>query len=181
MGEATTTLLHLLGIDGFATTSDDPQKVYEEYRKVEKTLKALKDVENGFKDRLKELAEHKGVLDEKGSYTYTLPNGRWFKKEARTTVSIDKDKVLELDSKKRFSFVKPRFEVTADRDKEGIVDELVEMISRAYDDEIVEIVRDQVICENEIEEAYEKGELTDEDMREIIKRSISYALTKAKE
>jgi len=168
----------LLGIDMNVVNSADSGKVFEEYKKVEELKKELSKSEETLKEKLKELAENQGVLDEKGSYKVELPDGRWFKKEARTSVEIDKDKIRELDEERKFSFVRPKIELITDREKEDLIDKAINIILEETG--ITEIVKEYDIFEDGIEYAYQNGEIDDNDLREIIKQSVSYALTKSK-
>ncbi len=171
------TLLNMLNINPSILNSNDPAQIFNEFTKIEEVINILKDSEKHFKETLKNMAEGAGDKDEKGSFTVRFPDGRWFKKEARTSVSIDTDRVMELDESRRFSFVRPSLTIVVDRkDEQGLL-EVLESLSCAG---FTELTFEHKIYEDQIEEAFQRGELTAEDLKEIIIRKTAYALTKSK-
>lgn len=172
-------LLNMIGVNPLILTADDPIRVYEEYKKVEEAVNIFKESQERFKNKLKELAEKHGEQDEKGSFTCNLPDGSWFKKEARTSVSLNNDKIIEnYLAGRNYSFVSPKVIVKLQQRDLQVAQKLVdELVGK---EEVATPLLDYEVYPDEIEEAYQEGEITAEDMKELVTTKVTYALTKSK-
>ena len=153
--------------------SSDPRFLFEEFLRAEEAKNMFETYTKRIREKLFEAADKFGEKDDKGSAKVTFPDGKWFKKEARVSVSINREKVLEKHEITPLSFVKeiPVF----DDDK---LDEVVKVVEVHLPEAIIDFKKE--INEAGIEEAYVNGELTDDDIREIITKKVVYALKKSR-
>lgn len=159
-----TAVLSVLGLDTDVENLS-ASDLYKNLRRV----KAMQEILKAYHERLRvaafRKAEEIGEQDDKGSYFVKLPDGNWFKKEARTSVKVDKDKAVELFKEK------------------GLENRLTRDISVLTPKDVIKYLPGHVIEElpydvldEDIHEAYYAGELSDDELQAIVKRKITYAL-----
>ena len=165
-------LLTMLGLDSDPSSKSNEQ-LLDDILKIDEAKKVLDDYYKKAKDILFKVAEEEGEADDKGSLTVTLPNGMWFKKEARVSMSIDEDKVKELNEQKSLSFVSRVPEINR-----NYIHEAVELLEKQLPEAIEDFIFE--VDEEGLEQAYANGEITDDELKSIIDRKVSYALKKCK-
>ena len=147
-------------------------EVYKNIRKVKELGEILAKHEKVLKAKAFDMAEAQGEQDDKGSYMVRLPDGSWFKKEARTSVKVKKDEAVRLFAEK------------------GLNDRLTPEISELDARAVYEYLRHNnpalvqgitfTIEDSELEQAFYSGEITDAELQDLIERNVTYALKTSK-
>ena len=165
MGVKDTAILSVLGL-----ATDELEKLSKEeiYRNLSRT-KELGDVLKNYEKELRDIAfsaaELVGDKDDKGSYFVRLPDGTWFKKEARTSVKVKTEEAITLFKEK------------------GLDNRLSYDISALDPNDIVEYLPPHLMADTsftikdeDVEQAFYAGEITDTELQELVERNVTYAL-----
>lgn len=158
----------ILSVLGLATDELEKLSKEEIYRNLSRA-KELGDVLKTYEKELRDIAFSAAVLvgeqDDKGSYFVRLPDGSWFKKEARTSVKVKTEEAIALF-----------------RDK-GLDTRLSYDISALDPNDIVEFLPPHLMADTtftvkdeDVEQAYYAGEITDEEIQNLVERNVTYAL-----
>ena len=172
MEEKTKAMLKMLGIDPEVLETDSPEEALDTYLKVEDIKDTLDDFRKELRLRMFDIAEDCVEPDEKGSYKLRFADGRGFKKEARTRVTVDKDKVKDLSESKGIKLTKEKPKLADNLD---LQEKAFEVLKEEYP-EAIEI--EEEVDEQELEQAFYNGEITEEEFEEVVNRKTNYALRK---
>ena len=165
-------LLTMVGLDINTLNSDNTKTVFDELLKTEEILAIIDDYKKHIRTRLFELAESYGEKDEKGSFTVELPDGSWFKKEARTSVNLNVDKILEMDKVKNYPFVKGGIELVVPKAQ---LEEIAGALKQQYN---IEPEYQYSIDEDELYQAYLEDIISDDEFKEMLDKKVTFALKK---
>lgn len=172
LSEKSKALLALAGLRSDILGSDNPRVVFDEYMDADDRKAIIEEYVSLLRERLFELAVKYGVSDDKGSSTVMFTDGKWFKKEARTSVSIDKDKLRELANQKGLNLIKYIPKIKKDCEEEALA------ILATHYGELMEL--DEVVDESELQQAYMDGAIDDDEFGSIVSKKVNYALKKSK-
>lgn len=160
-------VLNVLGID---TEINDlsPEGIYRNLRRLKDLKDVLDEHEKILREKAFETAEKVGKQDDKGSYIVKLPDGTWFKKEARTSVKVKKDEAVELLEKKGLEH-----RLTPVLDSLDLR-EVYSVIKNAAPDLAKDVTF--TVEDAELEQAFYQGEITDEELQNLVERKVTFAL-----
>lgn len=164
-------VLSVLGIET-DVESLDIQGVFKNLARIKALMEILNEHEKSLRDKAFRLAEERGEMDEKGSMIVRLPDGNWFKKEARTSVEVNREEAVELFKRKNLVHrLKPDLSTIDSR-------EVYAILKKVKPDLVKDIT--YTVDDIEIEQAFYNGEITEQELENIIKKKVSYALKLSK-
>lgn len=147
------------------------QEILEMFNTIESYIGILEDAKKDVRAKMFEVAENKGEKDEKGSSFIRLPNGMGWKKEARNPAPVvNYEEAMALLKRKglnhRITLKKEIDEAKMDR-----VISLLENTAPEF------VVKQEIVEDSDIEQAFIQQELTDEEFSSIVvKGQPTYAL-----
>jgi hypothetical protein len=166
-------LLKALGIE--IGGEMDVNKINEVFRNFKEAKKILDDYEKKtLKPFLFQSAESLGLKTETGGNRVQLEDGTGWEKQARTSVSVDEDKALELFSKKGLYEFIDKEEVIAPEDNEKVIN-ILKSIERTD-----LITTNESVPVNNVEQAYLMQFINDDELSELISKKVTYALVEVK-
>jgi hypothetical protein len=176
MDKSLTTFLRLIGLDTNVEIKT-PDVLYKDYLYLEECMANLEEYRKVIRESLFDAAMKYGAMDNKGSYSIQFSDGTGFKKEARTSVKLDNERAVELlMDKNLLECIKSQYKLAT----EDTLTSLVE----SYEDEHGELPEGveevAVVDEAALEQAVMGGEITDEELKSVLKRETTYALKKLK-
>lgn len=167
-------ILSLLGVQvGGEMTAD---KINEVFRNFKEAKKILEDYEKKtLKPFLFAGAEKLGEQTESGGHKVLLPDGTGWEKQARVSVSVDQDKAVTLlDSKNLFEYIDYTESV-----KPEFMEKVTHMLKSLGREELVETTVS--VSPESLEQAYFKGDISDDEFTTLISRKVTYALVEVKQ
>lgn len=160
----------VLSVLGIETEIDNlgTEEIFRNLRRIKELSDVLKNHEKLLRDKAFETAEKVGEQDDKGSFFVRLPNGDWFKKEARTSIKIKTDEAVSLLAQKGLN---DRLTPVLDDLDPRVVYNTIKEVNPAMVQGIKFTVDD-----SELEQAYYQGEISDEELQALVERTVTYAL-----
>ena len=160
----------VLSVLGIETEIDNlgTEEIFRNLRRIKELSDVLKNHEKLLRDKAFETAEKVGEQDDKGSFFVRLPNGDWFKKEARTSIKIKTDEAVSLLAQKGLN---DRLTPVLDDLDPRVVYNTIKEVNPAMVQGIKFTVDD-----SELEQAYYQGEISDEELQALVERKVTYAL-----
>lgn len=165
-------ILDILGIRPDIENIDDSREAYDNFMLAENISSIVAKYKKELREKMFLIATEEVKPDKKGSYIIRFDDGSGFKKEARVSLSIDKDKAIELAGKKGLNILKDKL-----THKRSLSKLEVTNLVKEYPD-IFEI--ESKLDEGLLEQAYINEEITDEEFENIVNRKVNYALRKYK-
>lgn len=160
-------ILSILGLDKEVTNTTEAYELFKEMKYVgdlmEKELKALR-------LQMFDFIEKETEPDSKGSFTKEFEDGTGYQKQARVSMKILEDKVLEYAKEKNL----PELVITTKKPSKEKEEELVAEIEKLKRYDLLDEV--QSIDEIELETAVLEGKITMEEFEEMVSRKVTYAL-----
>lgn len=166
----TTVLMKAVGLPD-PKTIKTPELATSSVQRWKELESAMKEFKPDFTEALFDLAEAKGVVDEKGNATLTLKNGYGYKKEVRQSVSVDQEAAVQLfKDKGKLLYVQKKHVLKEGADLSLLAASLPDTIrARFFDD--VEVVND-----SELESAFFNGVITDKEFSSLVVKKVTNAL-----
>lgn len=143
-------------------------------------LKQIKEIlddyeKNTLKPALFKLAEAKGYQDEKGSYIVQFEDGTGWKKEARHSIKVNKEKAVAVFKQKGLvEYIVKQTKVKEDADVEIIASFVPPNLKEKFFEEVEDVP------EEYIEQAVLSDQLSHDELAEIVDRKTVYALVEIK-
>ena len=169
MSTKDTAILSVLGLATENLEKLSKEEIFKNLSRAKELGDVLKSYEKDLRDIAFSAAELVGERDDKGSMFVRLPDGSWFKKEARTSVKVKTDEALAL-FKERGLDNRLTYDISA-LDPNDIVDYLPPHLMA----DTTFTVKDE-----DVEQAYYAGEISDEELQDLVERSVTYALKLSK-
>lgn len=157
----------VLSVLGIATETDNltQGEVFSNLRRVEDLLTVLEDQKKLLRLKAFEVAEKEGVADDKGSFLVKLPDGNWYKKEARTSVKLKVEDAVSLFQSR------------------GLEERLQRDVLQIDPDILIQSLPSNILAmapykvtEADVEQSFYAGEITDEELQGLVERTTVYAL-----
>lgn len=157
----------VLSVLGIATEVDNltQAEIFQNLRRVEDLLTVLGDHKQVLRDKAFEVAEKQGEADDKGSYFIKLPDGNWFKKEARTSVKLKVEDAVSLFQERGLN----------DRLHRDVTQIDPDILEQNLPTHVLEMAPFKV-TEADVEQAFYAGDITDEELQGLVERNTTYAL-----
>lgn len=169
MASKTGALLTLLGISiGEEMTAEKINEVFKNFKEVKKTLNEYE--KKTLKPFLFESAEKLGTLTESGGNKVLLEDGTGWEKQARVSVSVDEEKAVELlDSKNLFEYI----DYTESISEENL-ESVIKLLKASNREDLITTTTS--VTNSSLEQAYLKGDITDDELGSLVQRKVTYAL-----
>jgi len=160
-------VLSILGLDTKPTNASEAYEVFRKVKEVESIIeKRLKEL----REDMFELAEKEGVADDKGSFTVEFEDGTGYQKQARTSMSIKKDEVIDYAKAVGLhTIIRHDKVISAEADRE----EVIKIVEKERPDWI-DIVEE--VDEEELEKCVLEGLIPMEEFEGLVNRKVTYAL-----
>jgi collagenase-like PrtC family protease len=174
MANKTDYILEALGlkVEGKELSVEEIGKVFQDFKEAKKVLEDYE--KKVLKPYFFSGAENFGEQTENGGHKVVLEDGTGWEKQARVSVKVDTEKAVDLlDSKNLFEFIDYN---------ESISEENLETVIKflkAHNREDL-ITTSTSVTNESLEQAYLGGNISDEELQDLITRKVTYALVEVK-
>lgn len=174
MANKTDYILEALGlkVEGKELSAEEIGKVFKDFKEAKKVLDDYE--KKTLKPYFFSGAENFGEETESGGHKVVLPDGTGWEKQARVSVSVNNEASLELMKQKKLYEHITRDEFVSDENMEAVVNFLK---SEGRGDLLTV---EESVNQSDLEQAYLNGNVTDEELSELITRKVTYALVEIK-
>ena len=160
----------ILGIDAGVLQGANVDSLFKQFMRLEKTVNLLQELQADFREKLFEMSVVTGIADGKGSSLVKLADGSWFKKEARTTLSVNLERARELGRAIGEELVSLKPEIRKGGEQEAA------LILAQDAPHLVEFT--EAVDEAKLQDIYMAGAITDAQFTALVDRKVNYALKK---
>lgn len=153
----------------------DVEKINTIFRNFKEAKKILDDYEKKtLKPFLFNSAEQLGLKTETGGNRVQLEDGTGWEKQARTSVTVDQDLAISLlDRKHLFEYIDYSQTISEEN-----MEKVVNILKSVEREDL--ITTTQSVTDKSLEQAYLNGQISDEELSELISRKVTYALVEVK-